>query len=380
MINNNRCFSDTESVMLGYIQLAVLDQDTIMLDKCIIDWDKLFTLSAEQGVLAWVWDGICKHPRKKELNRQQVIEWSLSAQEIWDKYAHFKQVLVKIIGICNQNNIRLLLFKGFAQSELYPKPESRPFGDIDFYLFDDYERGNSLFAHQNVTRTNKRTGFDYDGVHIENHRFFLNKFTKLHEKAIEYLESTLSEVTLTKDGYYVMTPTATIVYHVLHFMTHVEDYTTLASLRFVIDFGITLNHYQPQIEPNQLKSVLEELKIIDLFCLLTVMSEMVLGLTFSNYHFKPINVKDVQSVFKLILSRKQYFIPLKDRRYKDVFSFYLKRFKDYKNIIKYLPRSPMKFYMRNIKLMSAVLIRKSLNLNDGTSIPKGIRMKLCRLF
>lgn len=380
MSKNSDPQSSLVEPMLEFVRAAVLDRLPVISQDIDIDWDKLQDLAATQGLLAWVWDGICKLPIESQPPRQQRINWGLSAQEIWDNYAHFKQVLCRIIKKCDENKIRLLLFKGIAQSELYIKPESRPAGDIDIYLFDDYERGNELFAHENVSRTNKRTGFDYDGVHIENHRIFLNKYTKLHEKAIEYLESTLNEVTLTRDGYYVMTPTATIVYHVLHFMTHVEDYTSLASLRFIIDFGITLNHYQLQIEPDQLKSVLEELKIIDLFCLLTVMSEMVLGLTFSTFHFKPINIKDVQSVFKLILSRKHYYIPLKDRRYKDVVSFYLKRFKDYKNIIKYLPRSPMRFYMKNIKLMSAVLIRKLLNLNDGTSIPKGIRKKLCRFF
>lgn len=375
-MDNMVFFSETESVMLAFVRLAVLNKDSNILDNGNIDWDELFVLSAEQGVLAWVWDGINKHPRRQELSRQQVIEWGLSAQKIWDQYARFKHVLGKMIKICEENNIRLLLFKGIAQSELYPKPESRPSGDIDIFLFDDYERGNILFAHKNVSRTNKRTGFDYEGVPIENHRIFLNTYTKLQKKVIHYLETTLSNVSYSKDGYYVMEPTASVVYQVMHFMTHVEDYTSLASIRFIIDFGITLDHYKQDIDPEYLKSVLLELKIMDLFCLLTEMAEETLNVSFPLFHYKLVSIKDKKSVFKLILSREQNYVPLKERGYLEIIFFYLRRFNDYKYIIKYLPRSQFKFYIRNIRLMSAVLIRKVLNLDDKYPILKGLSIKL----
>ena len=220
-------FNDIEIYMIGLLRYGVLDKRPEQLfPSSEVDWDKMMDIAATQGILAWVWDGICKLPKENQPSRLLSINWGLSAQEVWDRYNVHVNVLRQMIEICVQNNIRLLLFKGIALSELYPRPESRPSGDIDIYLFEDYERGDQLFAHSNVTKTNKRTGFDYKGVHIENHRIFLNTYTEIQKNAIAYLEESLKDVTLTKDGYYVMSPIASIVYQVMHFMAHLDDVDT----------------------------------------------------------------------------------------------------------------------------------------------------------
>ena len=160
-------FNDIETYMIGLLRYGVLDErPEQLLPSSEVDWDKMMDIAATQGILAWVWDGICKLPKENQPSRLYSINWGLSAQEIWDRYYVQRQVLRQILDVCSKNSIRILLFKGIALSELFPKPESRPAGDIDIYLFDDYKRGDELFARTNVTRTNKRTGFDYQGVHI----------------------------------------------------------------------------------------------------------------------------------------------------------------------------------------------------------------------
>ena len=358
MSKNSDPQSSLVELMLEFVRAAVLDRVPIISQDVDIDWDKLQDISATQGLLAWVWDGICKLPIESQPPRRQRINWGLSAQEIWDNYAHFKDVLCRMIKKCDENKIRLLLFKGIAQSELYVKPESRPAGDIDIYLFDDYERGNELFAHENVSRTNKRTGFDYDGVHIENHRNFLNASTKLHIKAIHFLNSTLCDVRRSEDGYYVMSPISSIVYQVMHYLSHMDDYDSMVSIRNIVDFGISLLYYEKYIEPKRLRIVLDRLQLLDLFCLLTLMSERVLELEFPIYHYKAISIKDQQSMFQLILSRQNDIAPLTNRRPFEIISFFIKRCNQYQRLIKYLPQSRIKFVVSNYHSMINILLER----------------------
>ena len=342
-------FNEIETYMMGLLRYGVLDvQPDHLLQSADVDWDKMMDLAAAQGLLAWVWDGICKLPKENQPPRIQSINWGLSAQEIWDGYHVHERVLREIIDICHQNNIKLLLFKGIALSKFYPKPESRPSGDIDFFLFNDYEKGNNIFAKKNVTRTNKRTGFDYKGVHIENHRIFLNTYTKLQVDALSYLETSLKDCSKTEEGYYVMSPTACLVYQVMHLVAHVIDVTNPASMRLIVDVGMTLIYYRDVINVNELEEVLMRLKIDDFFTLVISCAEIILKKDFSCYQFKRIPDDDVKVMFKLLMCLDGDFVPVPERSFWYRVWFYLSNFKSYYSVIKYIP------YMRNRFLKKAI--------------------------
>ena len=54
----------------------------------------------------------------------------LSTQEVWDAYYSRKEVLGEMVVQCKENNVKLLLLNGIGVSEIYPRPQSRPSGDI----------------------------------------------------------------------------------------------------------------------------------------------------------------------------------------------------------------------------------------------------------
>ena len=331
-------FDETESYMLELLRYGVLDKEPMaLLSPSQVDWDKMMDMASAQGLLAWVWDGICKLPKEYRPPRQQSINWGLSAQEIWDRYNKQKRVLMQMIDVCNQNNIRLLLFKGIAVSELFPRPESRPSSDIDIYLFDDYKRGDQIFAKENVTRTNKRTGFDYQGVHIENHRIFLNTYTEIQIEAIKYLEESLTEVICSKDGYYVLEPISCIVYQVMHFIAHIDDITSPPSLRFIVDFGMILRHYRIDSEMDKLKKVLERLCVLEIYSLMVLMVEEVLGSEYNNYHFSQVQTKNLRGVYEIIMSRPKETVSLMNKSFFERLSMYFSRYCQLRGLFKFLP-------------------------------------------
>ena len=372
-------FTEIETYMIGLLRYGVLDErPEQLLPSSEVDWDKMMDIAATQGILAWVWDGICKLPKENQPSRLMSINWGLSAQEIWDRYNLHVHVLNQMLEICTQNSIRLLLFKGIALSKLFPKPESRPAGDIDIYLFENYKKGDELFAHYNVTKTNKRTGFDYQGVHIENHRIFLNTYTKLQVDAIKYLESTLKDVIHTEYGYYIMSPIASIVYQVMHFVAHFDDASASLSLKFVVDFGVTMQAYSDKVNAVELRQVLERLNIVGVFCLLLGMVENVTGLRYDCYRFYIVPQDDVKAVFHLIMHRPKDFVPLLDRTAGERFSFYRNRYQQFDNLFKYLPISRRSFVNKSIREFFSISIRRLFHLPDGKSLLTTIKENIIK--
>ena len=263
-------------------------------------------------------------------------------------------------------------------SELFPRPESRPSSDIDIYLFEDYERGDRLFAKDNVTKTNKRTGFDYNGIHIENHRIFLNSYTKIQERAIAYLEESLSEASITADGYYMMSPIASIVYQVMHFIAHLDDVANPLSLRFIVDFGVTLNQYQKKVSSDALKLVLLQLDIIRVFSLMLSLVEELLGLSFESYKYEKIDSKDTEAVLSLIKNRPKDFVPLVERSFMARARFYLAQYRQYDRIYKYLPKSRFEHILKSLSELFSLSIRKTLHIPTNITYQEYLKRKIQR--
>ena len=269
--------------MLELVRAAVLDRDPIIPKDISIDWDKLMDHASEQGVLAWVWDSICKLPDNQQPSRIQRINFGMSAQEIWDRYEQQNHLLNNLISTCSRNDMRLLLLKGISLSQLYPKPKSRPCGDLDIFLFEDYDRFNQIYADNFDHVSNHHSILFFDEIVVENHFDFLNPHVVKGNKINRYLKSTLTDVTLTEQGYYILSPMATLIYLTSHAMQHL--YCDLfMSMRGIMDFGMFLDRNRHKLPPQNCFNQLKELKMGKGFEVILYMTEYILGLSFVEYH------------------------------------------------------------------------------------------------
>lgn len=293
-------------VMLEFVRASVLERDPIIVYEKNIDWDILMHMSAEQGLLAWVWDGICKLPVELHPLRQQRINWGLSYQEICDTYDQQKSVLNKMVKACEKHDVKILVFKGMSFSVAYPNSSFRPAGDIDIFLFGDYNKGNAILANNNLERENSKCSeFSYQGVKIENHRHFFPNTYKKYAVIEEYLNSKLSEVERTSDGYYVFTCLANLVIGVVHAVTHLVNTTDPLLIRSVLDIAMILKNDESGFTPSQCKALMTQLGIDRSFDLLVRASEWILNTDLSKYYIKEISITDVDS-FKELLVRRSW--------------------------------------------------------------------------
>lgn len=291
-------------VMMELVRGAVLGNRPQLQEGISIDWDLLMDVASEQGVIPWVWDSIVKLPSEQQPSRLYKLNWGLSAQEGICSYYRQKEVLKQMIDICNQNDIRLLLLKGIGLSRLYPNPTLRVCGDIDIFLFDDYAKGNSLFCEGEYVfgDGDKHANFLYQGIIIENHLTLINTNTLQQRRVEKYLESSLKDVELSDDGYYILSPLANLIFLLMHSLSHMESQICL-TIRNVVDFGMVLQKNRERINAIECRRVLSQIKMNKQFELLLSMTEEVLGVDFAEYHEGLVPKEDVQKALKMIADK-----------------------------------------------------------------------------
>ena len=142
------------------------------------------TLAERQGVLTIAIDGlqILIEAHKEEIVaiKENPAKWQMWLLDNIGQLTQYemmnhqqKKVIAKLSEIWAAEGIRMMVFKGQANAYLYPKPEHRAVGDIDYWLFGDAEKGDEIAkAHgANVSFDwYRHSKIAYKGETIENHR------------------------------------------------------------------------------------------------------------------------------------------------------------------------------------------------------------------
>ena len=282
-IRNMNAMRQTE-VMLELVRAAVLERQPELPTDIEIDWDSMMDQASKQGLLAWVWDGICMLPQEQQPPRRQRINWGLSAQEYWKEFARKKQALQYIVDTCDKNHIRVLLLKGMELSKLFPKPESRTAADIDIYLFGKYRKGNRLFSEGGVDYEGKHSTLMVKGTCVENHSNFLEPNTKQKRQIIKYVKDSLSDVVQSDMGYYYLSPIPNLVYLTFHTLKHFYEGSFLP-IRNLLDFAFFLMKNEQELPQAECQQALGQCGLSENFEFLVCLSELVLGRKLERFHF-----------------------------------------------------------------------------------------------
>lgn len=160
-----------------------------------INWQSVYQMAKEQGVLAMAWHGIqCLHERKiiSAENMPQnplKIQWALSVEKISSRYFRQQNVIAKLSEYYVEHGIQMMLLKGYGLSLWYDVPEFRECGDVDIWLYGEQRRADRIMRDEwgvkvNVDR-HHHTTFVIDGIMIENHFNFLNVYAHQSNRLIE---------------------------------------------------------------------------------------------------------------------------------------------------------------------------------------------------
>jgi hypothetical protein len=176
---------------------AVMQQDkniVRLLSDCTTEgWTQMFKMAARQGLLAIAWDaleelqaeygGLCRG-----MSRETKIRWALSIKNIEEVHLRQREALKELAGIFAESGMRVMVLKGLGLADMYPRPAHRECGDLDIYLFGDFEKGNEVMRKMGIAVEydgTKHSKFNYKGIPVENHKNFLNVTTTRVDKDLE---------------------------------------------------------------------------------------------------------------------------------------------------------------------------------------------------
>lgn len=165
-----------------------------------IDWQNLTAMSYEQGVAPLCVDGLQmfyeKFPELEfSLDTPELemlkYEWFGMALNCEETYERHEKVIADLAEFYHSHGVDMMLLKGYGLSLNYPIPCHRGPGDIDIYLWDDWERADrQVEASLGIKVDNSHhhhSVFHYEGVMVENHYDFVNAHSHASSHRIEAL-------------------------------------------------------------------------------------------------------------------------------------------------------------------------------------------------
>lgn len=162
-------------------------------------WATLGEMACLQGVLGFVLDGVerleeTSYGPTRELSKEQKLEWIGQVMQIEQGNRHQIEVMNNLAQKWINDGCRVMLMKGQANGLLYPNPFHRSPGDIDCYLFEDYQLGNEISKKAGAVVDEgwyKHSQISYKGELFENHLFFVHtregKRSKRLQKELEQM-------------------------------------------------------------------------------------------------------------------------------------------------------------------------------------------------
>ena len=154
------------------------------------DWDKLFNLSKESSVTGMALNATDKLP-EGTVPKDIIMKMAKIQRESKIRHGEQEKILGELSEMYGKKGIEIIQMKGLGLSMNYPIPTDRFGGDIDIFarlkgtqtekhsnaytMIDDMMAEQGIEVEDRFLKNNKHSEFDYKGVRIENHRYFVNK-------------------------------------------------------------------------------------------------------------------------------------------------------------------------------------------------------------
>jgi len=306
----------SQQLLIALLKLALWNT---VPDKALFEntndtvWKEVFQLSAGQGVKAIAYDGVMRLPLEFQPSYAIKFEWAVHVEIIERRYEKEWTVANEIAEIYANNNIKMLLFKGFGLAQYYPAPNHREFGDIDIYLFGKKEEGDRLLfeagAGKKKRQCDRHSALIYKGVLIENHDYFLPENDFYNVAIIEKrLSDALANDRLLNNSLITKAISPSPDFNILQMVSHSFEHFFGRSilLRYLCDWALFLEANKGAIDFAAFRRLISEAGFIKFADALTALSIRYLDL---NPKFAPpvennaaIEDKIMQDMFKSLSS------------------------------------------------------------------------------
>lgn len=283
MAHRNR--SDLHESYLQLVRLGIgTSNDTIISKE--IDWTAIKALADQHGLSAVILDGIDKlntnlSNSTNTLPIQMKLGWiGEVVQNYEQRHASYKKAIGSLAGFYNKQGYKMMVLKGYACSMDWPKPEHRPCGDIDIWLFGKQKEADAALdswlknqgARSEIDNSHHHhTVFGWYGFTVENHYDFVNVHYSRSNSDIEKEFKKLGRddsynVEVNGEKVYFPSPNLHALFLLRHAM--VEFASSGITLRNIIDWAFFVKSHRKEVDWDWLENILERFgmkKLYDIF-------------------------------------------------------------------------------------------------------------------
>ena len=276
--------NSSQKVVLDLVRKAI--DPSIEIDVPIeVNWGEVRKYAKEQGVLGICFDSIEQLSPDQSPDINNLMDWQYQVLCMEGWYAKQVGHIVELARIYEENDIRLMILKGYGLSLNWPIPNHRPTGDVDIYLGELWNYGDQI-VHEKLgieidNRHEHHTTFKYKNTFVENHYDFIN--TKAHRSNAQkdiVLKELAKEKTLVTmdDGTEIQLPSPNFnaVFLTYHIGKHFAGAEMI--LRQVVDWCYFVRNYHNKIDWNIVMPILKDFGIYDFFNHLNAICVDFLGL------------------------------------------------------------------------------------------------------
>lgn len=249
-----------------------------------INWQSLYPLAIHQGISAILLDAIGLLPSETRPSKPMLLQWIGQSTMMERMYMRHWERIGELADFYKQQGIRMLLLKGYGCSLCYPKPEHRPTGDIDVYLFGKKDEADALIEKELGVKVHreyhKHSTFNYDGVEVENHAKFIDDVS--HKSNIRFEQILMSVLDKKEflpspiDNILLPSPTFNALFLLRHTGEHFAS--NEITLRHVLDVGTFFQKYHSQIDWALVFNVYKEERMLRFFNAIATICVEYLGI------------------------------------------------------------------------------------------------------
>lgn len=236
------------------------------------DWSEIEVLANEHGLSATVLDGIDKLPNDKRPPKDVLLNLIGEVMQGYEqRYSYYCKALASLAGIYEDNGFKMMVLKGYACGLDWLKPEHRPYGDIDIWLFGRQKDADTLLRERGIAIDNSHhhhTVFCWQEFSVENHYDFINiyrhQYNVLLEKTLKELGKDDSRfVELEGRRVYLPSPNLHALFLICHALNHFVSVGV--NLRQVLDWAFFVEKHTKEVDWEWLTGLLKEYHMMDFF-------------------------------------------------------------------------------------------------------------------
>lgn len=277
------------------LQVALGRRDGLSRVPSVREWDAVEVLAEEQGVDGFLLSDI-------ELLTTQIplevkLQWIGGVMQMEAVHEDYVRSLASLAGFYNEHGLKMMVVKGYACALDWPRPEHRPTGDIDIWLFGKQRIADEVLERESGVEVDlshhHHTVFEWQGFSVENHYDFINVH---HHRSHVALERELKRLGADDShfvevhGERVYLPSANL--HALFLLRHGMLHFAFGefTIRNLLDWGFFVRKHRDEVDWNWLLGVLDEHGMRPLFDLFNAICVEDIG--FDASLFPPAEVDD----------------------------------------------------------------------------------------